>query len=203
MKDKFSTLKKLSEALYKEKGSKFFAYAFPIETEVDLKKQIELLKKEHHSARHFCYAFKTGINDVYARGNDDGEPAGTAGAPILGQINSFELTNIGIVVVRYFGGTKLGVRGLIDAYKAAAKEAIELNIIIENYLLEPLTIKFEYDNTSEAMRLIQEFDGKITNEEYGDSCRLTFNIRASYVNQIFTKADDLHKVELKKIKDKD
>lgn len=202
MKDNFLTLSELSEGLFKEKGSKFLGYAFPIKSEIDLKNQIERLKKEHHSARHFCYAFKTGINDVYARGNDDGEPAGTAGAPILGQINSFELTNIGIVVVRYFGGTKLGVRGLIDAYKAAAKEAIELNSVIEEFLLKTLIIKFKYDNTSEAMRLIQEYDGKVINEEYGDSCKLTFNIRASYEKSILHKAEDLHKIELKNIKDK-
>lgn len=203
MKDNYLTLNKLSESLFKEKGSKFFGYAFPISSETDLKNQIELLKKEHHSARHFCYAFKTGIHNEYSRGNDDGEPAGTAGAPILGQINSFQLTNIGIVIVRYFGGTKLGVRGLIDAYKAAAKEAIELNTIIEEFLLETLIIEFEYDNTSEAMRLIQEYGGKIINEEYGNSCKLTFSIRASFINNIFHKAEDLHKIKLSNIKDTD
>lgn len=144
MVDSFRTLKAPSESLYKVKGSKHLGYAFPISTEEEVKVHIERLKKEHFNARHHCYAYRLGADGSKFRANDDGEPSGTAGKPILGQLQSFELTNVLIVVVRYFGGTKLGTSGLIDAYKTAAKMAVEEAEIVEKKVMIPFKIQFPY-----------------------------------------------------------
>lgn len=144
MQDTYKTIAKRSEALYKEKGSKFIGIAFPASNEDDFKTALESIKNEYHDARHHCYAFKLGMDENNYRYNDDGEPSNSAGAPIYGQIQSFNLTNIGIVVVRYFGGTKLGVGGLISAYRQAAKEALESAQLVSKTISDYYRLTFDY-----------------------------------------------------------
>ena len=144
--DVYKTIEKCSkETLFKEKGSKFFGYAFPVLSEGDVKDRIEELKKKHHSARHFCYAYQLGIEKIRFRANDDGEPNNSAGLPIYGQIQSFEVTNILIVSVRYFGGTKLGVGGLISAYKTSAQITLEASVVVEKTINIHYKLTFNYD----------------------------------------------------------
>ena len=145
LKDTYKTLSQPSEEiLFKEKNSKFFGYAFPINNEDEVKEALELLKKQHNSARHFCYAYQLGTESITYRVNDDGEPNNSAGMPIYGQIQSFDLTNTLIVIVRYFGGVKLGVGGLISAYKTAAQMTLENSEIIEKTIDVHFIIAFEY-----------------------------------------------------------
>ena len=144
-KDTYKTITKPSpEVLFKDRGSKFFGYAFPVISEEEIKTNIEQLKKDHYNARHWCYAWQLGKEYENYRANDDGEPSNSAGVPIYGQLQSFNVTNILVVIVRYFGGTKLGVGGLIQAYKATTKQALEASIIVEKTIDELFNLKFEY-----------------------------------------------------------
>ena len=153
MDDIYKTIEEPSEeTLFKDRNSKFFGYAFPIKSEDDIKASLEILKKKHHSARHFCYAWQLGTETIRFRANDDGEPSNSAGMPIYGQIQSFELTNILIVSVRYFGGTKLGVGGLINAYRSSARLALESSIIEEKTIDVFYQLNFQYDLMSKVMR---------------------------------------------------
>ena len=168
----YKTVSGISESLYKEKGSKFIAYAVPCETEDEAKIHLEEWRKQHHQARHVCYAYRFGISgDVY-RANDDGEPSNSAGQPILGQILSFELTNILIGVVRYFGGTKLGVGGLITAYKTAAKEALEAATIIEKEVLLHLNFEFTYEEMPSIMSILKQANTTIKTQQFDLKCTL-------------------------------
>lgn len=170
MKNTYRTIDVKSECLLKEKQSKFYGYAFPISDIESVKSSIDSLKKMHHSARHFCYAYQIGVQDLVFRVNDDGEPRNSAGAPIYGQIQSFELTNILIVVVRYFGGTKLGIGGLVSAYKECAKLTIESNTIIIKEITIKVQIKFDYLLMNKVMRVIKENNLKILNQQMDTSC---------------------------------
>ena len=170
MKNTYRTIDVKSECLLKEKQSKFYGYAFPISDIESVKSSIDSLKKMHHSARHFCYAYQIGVQDLVFRVNDDGEPRNSAGAPIYGQIQSFELTNILIVVVRYFGGTKLGIGGLVPAYKECAKLTIESNTIIIKEITIKVQIKFDYLLMNKVMRVIKENNLKILNQQMDTSC---------------------------------
>ena len=170
MKKTYRTININSESLLKEKQSKFFGFAFPVSEIQAIKKHIDKLKKIHHTARHFCYAYQIGITKTIYRLNDDGEPRNTAGLPIYGQIQSFDLTNILIVVVRYFGGTKLGVGGLVSAYKECAKLTIVANKIIRKEIIIPIKIKFEYPLMNSVMRIIKEYHLEIENQEMHTSC---------------------------------
>ena len=170
MKNTYRTIDVKSECLLKEKQSKFYGYAFPIEDIESVKSSIDSLKKTHHSARHFCYAYQIGVQDLVFRVNDDGEPRNSAGTPIYGQIQSFELTNILIVVVRYFGGTKLGIGGLVSAYKECAKLTIESNTIIIKEITIKVQIKFDYLLMNKVMRVIKENNLKILNQQMDTSC---------------------------------
>jgi uncharacterized YigZ family protein len=170
MKKTYRTININSESLFKEKQSKFFGFAFPVSEIQAIKKHIDKLKKIHHTARHFCYAYQIGITKTIYRLNDDGEPRNTAGLPIYGQIQSFDLTNILIVVVRYFGGTKLGVGGLVLAYKECAKLTIVANKIITKEIIIPIKIKFEYPLMNSVMRIIKEYHLEIENQEMHTSC---------------------------------
>ncbi|MFQ3351573.1 MAG: putative YigZ family protein [Candidatus Marivariicella framensis] len=170
MKKTYRTININSESLFKEKQSKFFGFAFPVSEIQAIKKHIDKLKKIHHTARHFCYAYQIGITKTIYRLNDDGEPRNTAGLPIYGQIQSFDLTNILIVVVRYFGGTKLGVGGLVSAYKECAKLTIVANKIITKEIIIPIKIKFEYPLMNSVMRIIKEYHLEIENQEMHTSC---------------------------------
>ncbi|WP_010253002.1 IMPACT family protein [Myroides injenensis] len=182
--DSYKTISKpTEEVLYKEKNSKFYAYAFPIQQEEEVKEVLDRIKKEHYNARHWCYAFQLGAEQIYYRANDDGEPSNTAGAPIYGQIQSFEVTDILIVVVRYFGGIKLGVGGLITAYRAAAQMAMEEADIIEKTIDKKFKVRFEYKDMNNVMRVIKEKNLNILNQKMEMSCEIELSIRKSEYQQ--------------------
>ena len=160
----FQTLRVPVEGVYKEKGSKFLSQAIPVKSEEEIKRQLALIRKEYYDARHVCYAFSLQEPFLMERGNDDGEPAHTAGTPILNQIKSFELSNVLVVVVRYFGGTKLGVSGLIQAYKAASEDALLKAEIVTVEPKEQYQIIFPYELTGSVMRWIKELQGTVLSE---------------------------------------
>ncbi len=168
----FQTIKTPSEGSYKEKGSKFFAFAFPVESEQEVKERLSDLRKKYFDARHHCFGYMLGADKSKYRAFDDGEPNHSAGDPILGQIRSKNLTNVLVVVVRYFGGTKLGVGGLIQAYKTATEDALTRAIIIEKEVSEPILIRYSYEATPEVMRLVKEFDLEILEQTFEGDCSL-------------------------------
>lgn len=198
LKDTYKTIAFPSEEiLFKEKSSKFFGYAFPINTEENVKEILTQLRKKHTHAVHFCYAFQLGVEPIYYRTNDDGEPNNTAGAPIYGQIQSFGLTNILIVIVRFFGGTKLGVGGLITAYKTTAQLALESSEIIEKTLDTHYTISFDYKNINKVMRIIKENNIKVLEQTMEMSCELTIAIRKKNAKIVFNIFDSLFEIKIK------
>ncbi|REE01033.1 IMPACT family protein [Marinoscillum furvescens] len=169
--NEFFTIEAPSEGLFKEKGSKFLAYAYPVESEADVKNRLEELRKQYYDARHHCYAYIIGLKKQAYRANDDGEPNHSAGDPILGQIRSMNLTNCLVVVVRYFGGTKLGVGGLIAAYKTAAEEALKQAKIRTIYSQTTFDLTFSYEATAEVERALAGFDIHYLEKNYTDSCQ--------------------------------
>ena len=185
------------ETLFKEKGSKFFGYAFPVSSEEDVKERLEELRKKHHAARHFCYAYQLGIEKIRFRANDDGEPNNSAGMPIYGQIQSFEVTNILIVSVRYFGGTKLGVGGLITAYKTCAQMALEVSDIVKKTINIEFILTFNYDLMNSVMRIIKEKNIEIVNQKLEMDCQYIISVRKNDSEAIFTIFDNLYKVAVK------
>jgi uncharacterized YigZ family protein len=200
MDDIYKTITKPSkETLFKDKNSKFYGYAFPVNTEEAIKSSLEFLRKKHYSARHFCYAWRLGVESVRYRANDDGEPSNSAGMPIYGQIQSFELTNILVVSVRYFGGTKLGVGGLINAYRSSAKLALESSIIEEKTIDIYFQLNFEYDLMSKVLRIIKENSININDQKLELNCELNISVRKSNSNKIFKIFDSLYKVEIKSL----
>ncbi len=196
-KDTYKTLASPSEeVLYKEKNSKFLGYAFPIVSEDDVKPLLDDLRKQHHSARHWCYAFQTGTDKVYFRANDDGEPNNSAGMPIYGQIQSFDVTNVLVVVVRYFGGVKLGVGGLISAYKTAAQMALDVSDIIEKTIDIHYLIRFDYKNMNKVMRVIKEKNLDIISQKMEMSCEIEIATRKKNAEMIFDIFSNLYEVEI-------
>ncbi len=195
VKDTYQTIEQSSEGEYKEKGSKFLAYAYPMETESELDTFLAALKDIHPKARHYCYAYKLGMDANRYRANDDGEPSGTAGKPILGQIQSFGLTNVCIVVIRYFGGTKLGASGLIHAYKESAKSALENATIVQKYLYVFYHMSFNYDQMGHILNVLKELDIEISEKKFETSCSATIHIRLSAEQSTIhrLKAKLLHK----------
>jgi len=197
--DTYNTIDKPSkEILFKEKGSKFFGYAFPVLSEEEVKVNLEELKKKHHSARHFCYAYQIGIEKPQYRANDDGEPNNSAGLPIYGQIQSFDVTNILIVSVRYFGGTKLGVGGLISAYKNSAQLAIEACEIIKKTINIKFKLIFDYELMNNVMRIIKEKKIQIIDQNLDLKCNYLISIRKKEVDSIYQIFNNMFKVEIKK-----
>ena len=180
MKNTYRTIDIKSEYLLKEKQSKFYGYAFPVSNTEKIKFYIQSLQKKHNSARHFCYAYQIGIEDPVFRVNDDGEPRNSAGMPIYGQIQSFNITNVLIVVVRYFGGTKLGVGGLISAYKECAKATLEENKIITKEITIPIQLKFNYSQMNNVMRIVKEYSLEVLNQEMLTNC--VFDILTTKTN---------------------
>lgn len=200
VKDTYRTIAEPSnEVLFKEKNSKFFGYAFPIQNEEEVKLHLEQLKKQHFSARHWCYAYQLGTDKISYRANDDGEPNNSAGMPIYGQIQSFELTNVLVVVVRYFGGVKLGVGGLISAYKSAAQMALENAIIIEKTIDVHFQLFFEYKNMNKVMRIVKEKNLEIIHQEMTENCILTISTRKKNAEKVFDIFSNLFEVEIKTI----
>lgn len=183
-------------ALFKEKNSKFFGYVFPVSNEDEVKTYIEELKKEHHSARHWCYAYQIGTENISYRANDDGEPNNSAGMPIYGQIQSFDVTNVLIVVVRYFGGVKLGVGGLISAYKTTAQMVLETAEIIEKTIDIHYIIKFEYINMNKVMRVIKEKNIDIINQKMEMSCEIEIAIRKNNAQNIYDAFQSIYEIDI-------
>jgi uncharacterized YigZ family protein len=191
--DFYKTISNPSEGLiYKEKGSKFLGFAFPISDEEDVKLHLSTLKKQHHSARHWCYAWQIGVENSLYRVNDDGEPHNSAGQPIYGQIQSFNLTNILVVVVRYFGGTKLGVGGLISAYKTSAQFAIEASEIVEKLIEINFKIIVDYQNLNKIMRFVKEHQLNIIDQKMDIDCVLILSIRKSKSEKYDLLFSELH-----------
>ena len=202
IKDTYKTINSPSiETLFKDRNSKFFGYAFPVFNEDDVKKSIEILKKKHHSARHFCYAWQFGTDKIRFRANDDGEPSNSAGMPIYGQIQAFEVTNILIVSVRYFGGTKLGVGGLINAYRTSAQLALEASEIKEKTIDVYYQLTFEYDMMNKVQRVIKEKNLKIETQKLELNCQYILAIRKKDAKEIFDIFDNLYKVDIKELSD--
>ena len=195
--DVYLSLKGRSEGLFKSKGSKHFGYAVPVITEVDVKEFIESLKVEHQSARHFCYAYRLGFDGSKFRANDDGEPSNSAGAPILGVLKSHNLTNALIVVVRYFGGTKLGVGGLIEAYREARHEAVANGEIIECYRSKSFAVKYPYSKMGDALNVLKRANISPENTDFQLECKLDITLRLTVSDSITSQLEDIDEVELK------
>jgi len=199
-KDTYKTLAKPSEEiLFKEKNSKFYGYAFPVTNEDEIKNHLETLRKQHHGAVHFCYAFQIGTNKIQYRANDDGEPSNSAGMPIYGQIQSFGLTNVLVVIVRFFGGVKLGVGGLISAYRTAAQMALEESEIIEKTIDIFFKVNFDYKNMNKVMRVIKEKNLSIISQNMNESCEIIISTRKKNAEMIFDIFDNLFEIEVKTI----
>jgi len=202
LKDTYKTITQSTpEVLYKEKNSKFFGYAFPIETEEEAKEHLEEVKKKHYQAGHWCYAWQIGKEEEQRqfRANDDGEPSNSAGMPIYGQLLSFDITNVLVVVVRYFGGTKLGVGGLIQAYKTTAQLALESADITERTIDKNFEIKFDYAQMNIVMRMIKENNLNILKQDLGLDCRIYLSVRLSQAEEIFQKFASIYKVEINEV----
>lgn len=193
----FQTIKAKSDSFFKEKGSKFYSFAFPVKSEEEIKSCLKSLKIEFKDAGHHCYGFKLGIKGDKYRYSDDGEPNNTAGKPIYGQLNSFEITNVLVVVIRYFGGTKLGVGGLIQAYKEGAKLALENALIITEEVKEQITIHFKYEEMNVMMSLVKILDLKIVNQEFELDCLITLEFPIKKKEALFLKLEDYPKLTVK------
>ncbi len=194
--DHFFTIKKNGEGLYKEKGSKFLGYAYHVNSVNDVSEILEELKAKYHDARHFCFAYRINPEKPEVRANDDGEPSNSAGAPIYNQILSNELWNCLVVVVRYFGGTKLGVSGLIGAYKEAASVALANAKIVEEYLVEEIRIKFPYSQMNDVMRIIKDMKVSIIEENMGLNGEYLLGVRKSDYQSLREKLSGFHLIEI-------
>jgi len=196
LQDTYKTITKATkEMLLKEKKSKFYGFAFPITHEDQVKTHVATLRKQFPTANHVCYAWQLGVEQISYRANDDGEPNNSAGMPIYGQIQSFEVTNILIAIVRVFGGTKLGVGGLISAYRNAAKLTLEEAVITEKVIKKQLLLKFEYAEMDLVMRFIKKNQLSIVSQELNLACEIVISIRKSEFKQIITSLKKLHKIE--------
>ena len=202
LRDTYKTITKASEAvLFKDKNSKFFGYAFPVKDEEEIKEHLEELRKKHHAARHWCYAWQLGKEETRYRANDDGEPSNSAGMPIYGQIQSFEVTNILIVVVRYFGGVKLGVGGLINAYKTTAQMALEASKIVTRTIDLEFEISFDYPEMNKVMRVIKENNLNVVDQILELDCKIIISVRKKEAERIYEKFDATYKVKITQLED--
>ena len=195
--DTYNTINSTTEGEFKDRGSKFIAYSIPVKSETDVKEQLELIRKRHHDARHHCYAYRLGPDKSAYRINDDGEPSGTAGKPIYGQILSKDLTNILIIVVRYFGGTKLGVSGLINAYKTSAREALEKATILTKTINDVYEVEFEYDDTNSVMRILKDEGLKPYEQIYEEKCMLKFEVRKKSTERVYERFSKINNLKIK------
>ena len=190
-----------NEVLYKDKGSKFFGYAFPIKTKEEFKSIIEHIKQKHSSAGHFCFAYQLGIEIPYYRASDDGEPSNSAGLPIYGQLQAFGITNVLVVVVRYFGGTKLGVGGLISAYKNTAKLSLEASTIKTLDVLIPLKLTFAYKDLSQVMRIIKKYQLVLKSQRLEMDCEVEILVKKITLKTIKTTFEAFHKIKVEMLND--
>jgi uncharacterized YigZ family protein len=196
--NEYYTIEKPSTAEFKDRGSRFLAYAFPITSAEEFKKRIRELREEHPKAAHHCFAYRIGTDGNNFRAGDDGEPSGSAGKPIMGQIDSKELTNLAVVVVRYFGGTLLGVPGLINAYKTAASLALQLTPIVKKPVLAVYEIEFDYTRMNDIMMVIKRFGCIILQNETQLFCRMVIGIPLAMLDLCLDKLKDLQGLTLKK-----
>jgi uncharacterized YigZ family protein len=187
--DRFLTIKTNSQGLFKDKGSKFISFAFRVNSEVEILEKIELIRKEYYDARHHCYAWLLGPGQDKFRTNDDGEPGHTAGDPILGQIRSRYLTNVLVVVVRYFGGIKLGVSGLINAYKTSTSDALDNAEFKYVTITTTLKITYPYENTASVLRIVDEFSMEIEDQEFSENCTMKSKVAKSKLDALIDKVD--------------
>ena len=197
MDDAYLTLSDISEGLYKEKMSKFLSFAIPVSTVKEAMEYIEKYQKEYYDARYVCWAYMIGSDRSCFRSNDNGEPSGTAGKPILGQINSFGLTNVLIVVIRYFGGIKLGTSGLIVAYREAAAEAIKAGEIIECLVEAEVSFRFEYPFMNDVMRIVKEDHAQIISQSFDMDCDMTLRIRQSEMDRLRSRLEKIDGLVIK------
>ncbi len=198
--DTYFTIEKASEGLFKSKGSKFLGFAFPVQDEDMVKEHLQTLKKKYHDARHHCYAYRIGKAEPFQfRLCDDGEPSGTAGRPIYGQILSKHITNVLVIVVRYFGGTLLGTSGLIQAYKTAAEDAIKNAVIEQKLILETLQLHFEYEKMNSVMKIIKEESIRVIHQDFQLECRMDVMVRRNLKPEILKKFSLIKNIEIRAI----
>lgn len=195
--DTYRTIKQKSEGSYRDRGSKFLAFAFPVYTTDEIKRILADVKKQYHDARHHCYAYRLGAAKAVYRANDDGEPSGSAGNPILGQIRSFDLSNILIVVVRYFGGTLLGVGGLIHAYRSAASSAIQNATIITAAEQDLIEMEFPYAMMNEIMKIIRDEGMKLQAQDFDEACRIRAFIRKSRTSRLIERLSGRQEIRIR------
>lgn len=190
--DTYKTIASESKGLFKDRGSRFIAIAMPVTSQEEIKTKLEELRKEYHDARHHCYAWVLSPDRQVSRANDDGEPSGTAGRPILGQINSRELTNILIVVIRYFGGTLLGVSGLINAYRSAADDALNQANIIERKVTKVWKIQFPYLSMNDVMKVLKEEACDQLSHDFGNDCSIDISVRSSHSDIVIERLEKIN-----------
>jgi uncharacterized YigZ family protein len=197
MEDVYQTIEKESQGFFKDKGSKFYSFAYSVRNEDEVKEILTRLRKEHHSARHHCYAWRLGTEEITFRANDDGEPSSTGGKPILGQLQSFNVTNTLIVVVRYFGGTLLGVSGLINAYRNAAADALKNAEIKQKTVEREIIIDFTYNELAEVMNMIKHENLTVIYTRFEERCNLAFSVRKSEMNRVIAIFNNIYGVSVK------
>jgi len=197
MSDTYKTITTSTEGIYKEKGSKFLSFAIPVTTADEVRGIVKNFRKEYYDARHVCYAYMLGAERKDFRANDDGEPSGTAGRPILGQINSRDLTNVLIIVVRYFGGILLGTGGLVVAYKEAAVDALNQAEIVEKTIDETITIHFDYVLMNDVMRIVKDTNAQILHQDYDNQCSMQLSIRKQDAGLLTSKLQKIHELTIK------
>jgi len=198
MSDTYKTIITPTEGIYKEKGSKFLSFAIPVSSADEVKEIVKNYRKEYYDSRHVCYAYMLGADRKEFRANDDGEPSGTAGRPILGQINSRELTNILVIVVRYFGGILLGTGGLVVAYKEATTDALDQAEVIEKTVDETISIVFDYVLMNEVMRIIKDTNAQISSQNFEDQCEMQLSIRKQDAGLLSAKLAKIFGLQIKK-----
>lgn len=189
--DVYKTIEKAGEGIYSEKRSKFLAFAIPVATASEVKEQVEAYQKKYYDARHVCYAYRLGEKGELFRANDNGEPSGTAGKPILGQIDSRELTNVLVVVVRYFGGIKLGTSGLIVAYRLAAAEALDATEHVQKTINGEITLRFPYHLLNDVLRVVKEEEPKVVEQIFDNDCLMRLSIRLSLLPRLIQRYEKL------------
>lgn len=198
--DYYYTIEQPSVAEFKDRGSKFIAFAFPVSDVNDFKEKLAIVKKEHPKATHHCFAYRIGLDGTTYRVSDDGEPSGSAGRPILGQIDSRQATNVLIIVARYFGGTLLGVPGLINAYKTAAALALQVTRLVQKPVLIHYHLQFDYTQMNDVMTISKQFDCSVSKQEMHLFCSLQIGIPKNRLDEVLYKLKDLRGVELEKLK---
>lgn len=199
--DTFLTVKDTATAIFKDKGSKFIAFIYPVSTIDEIKSILNQKRKEYYDARHVCYAYMLGFERLNFRANDDGEPSGTAGRPILGQINSANLTDVLIIVVRYFGGILLGTSGLINAYKTSACDVINSAEIITKIVEKSFVATCDYQTVNDVMKIIKEYNLELVKSEYNLDCSFTFKVRTSLIDTVSRKFSNLDFVQFNQLDD--